>query len=109
MEITISHNLGTTEAVKRIDNFLSELMKKDFSDKKVEIKDPEKLWRIGNLMIFSFKVKQGFKRAKIEGSIRVEEKKAVLNIQPSNPIVRTLVDEDKLKKVVETKARELLS
>ncbi len=105
MNIIKEHTLGAVEAKKRIDSFLSELMEKEPSG--VKIKDPQKTWD-GSIMTFSFKVKKGLISARIEGMVEVEDKRVMLSARPSSSIINAIIDEDKIKEMIESKADALL-
>ncbi|OGM90917.1 hypothetical protein A2755_01800 [Candidatus Wolfebacteria bacterium RIFCSPHIGHO2_01_FULL_48_22] len=59
-------------------------------------------------MTFSFKVKKGLMGARIEGMIEVGDKEIILSARPSSSIINAIIDEDKIKEMIESKADELL-
>lgn len=97
MRIERKHKTSQKEAIKKIDSFLDELMKREFPGG-VVVKEPTKSWS-GNKMDFSFKVKKGFVGTKIEGAIQVEDGKIILDSDLPG-LVKTLVSEDKISDVV---------
>lgn len=97
MRIERNHKTSQQEAIKKIDSFLDELMKRDFPGG-VEVKEPTKSWS-GNTMDFSFKVKKGFISARIEGNIQVEDGKIIMDSELPG-LVRTFVSEEKVSDVI---------
>ncbi|MBU1821483.1 MAG: polyhydroxyalkanoic acid system family protein [Bacteroidetes bacterium] len=97
MRIERTHTASQQEAIKKIDSFLDELMKRDFPGG-VVVKEPTKSWN-GNTMDFSFKVKKGFVSSKIEGTIQVEDGKIILNSDLPG-LIKTFVSDEKISDVV---------
>lgn len=97
MRIERNHRESQQEAIKKIDTFLDELMKRDFPGG-VAVKEPTKSWS-GNTMNFSFKLKKSLISTKIAGDIRVEEGKIIMNSQLPG-LIKTLVSEEKISDVI---------
>lgn len=97
MRIERNHTANQQEAIKKIDSFLDELMKRDFPGG-VVVKEPTKSWS-GNTMDFSFKLKKGLLGTKLAGKIQVEDGKIILDSELPG-LVRTLVSEDKISDVI---------
>lgn len=104
MLINQKHGTSQVEAVKKIDNFLNDLMKREFPAG-VKIKDPEKRWN-GNVMNFSFRAKKSFMGATISGTVSVTDTEVSLNSTLPG-IVTTFVSEDKIKEVIANQFKEL--
>lgn len=97
MRIERSHKASQQEAIRKIDSFLDELMKRDFPGG-VAIKEPTKSWS-GNTMNFSFKLKKGLVSTKLAGDIRVEDGKIIMNSQLPG-LIKTFVSEEKISDVI---------
>jgi len=69
MRIQRNHSVGKQEARRRIDNFLNNLMRREFPGG-VKVKNPEKDWS-GDSITFSFKAKKGSIGTTISGVIQV--------------------------------------
>jgi hypothetical protein len=106
MRIERTHKASQQAAIQKIDNFLDELMKRDFPGG-VEVKEPTKSWS-GNQMDFSFKVKKGFISTRIEGNIQVEDDKIILDSDMPG-LVRTFVSEEKVADVISKQIDSLFS
>lgn len=107
MHITLNHKTEQKTAIGKIDNFLTELMKKDFPAG-VKIKDPEKNWD-DSRMRFSFKVKKGFLLSvTLRGIITVTKDEIIMDCEiPS--IITTFVSEDKIKEVITNQVNEIFA
>jgi hypothetical protein len=101
MYIEEPHELGRQEAIGRIDGFLEELMQQQ-PPGGITIKNPQKQWD-GNAMRFSFTAAKGFFGTTIEGVLRVEDDRVIMESELPG-LVRTLVGEDRIR---DTIAREL--
>ena len=97
MRIERNHQTSQQEAIKRIDSFLDELMKRDFPGG-VVVKEPTKSWS-GNTMDFSFKLKKGLISTRIAGDIQVENGKIIMNSDLPG-LVKTFVSEEKISDVI---------
>lgn len=97
MRIERNHKTSQQAAIKKIDTFLDELMKRDFPGG-VVVKEPTKNWN-GNTMEFSFKVKKGFVSTKIAGDIQVENGKIIMNSELPG-LLKTFVSEEKVSNVI---------
>jgi hypothetical protein len=103
MLIKQKHNTTKKEAIKKIDNFLNNLMKKDFPGG-VTIKNPKKTW-VDSTMNFSFKAKKGLMGTTISGTIKVTDTDVVLDSTLPG-LVTTFVGEDKIKEVITKQFKE---
>jgi hypothetical protein len=106
MRIERNHRTSKQEAIRKIDTFLDELMKRDFPGG-VVVKEPTKSWS-GNQMDFSFKVKKGFISTRIEGSVQVEDGKIILDSDMPG-LVKTFVSEEKVADVISRQIDMLFS
>jgi hypothetical protein len=106
MQIIKQHRTTKNEAIKKIDSFLNDLMKREFPAG-VKIKDPEKKWN-GSVMNFSFKAKKGIVGTTISGTISVNDTEVRLDSTLPG-IVTTFISEDKVKEVITNQFNELFS
>ena len=104
MLINQRHGTSQAEAVKKINNFLNDLMKREFPSG-VKIKDPEKRWN-GNVMNFSFRAQKGLMGTTISGTVSVTDTEVSLNSTLPG-IITTFVSEDKVKDVITKQFKEL--
>jgi len=101
MQIEQPHDLGETKAIRRIDHFLDDLMRRQ-PPGGVTIRDARKEWD-GNRMEFSFAAAKGLFSTTIRGVMEVTGDRVVLTSElPA--LVRGIVGEDRIR---ETIAREL--
>ncbi|MEA3399279.1 MAG: hypothetical protein U9R00_02065 [Patescibacteria group bacterium] len=106
MQIVKEHETSKGVAIGKIDNFLNDLMKKQFPGG-VKIKNPQKKWN-GNVMDFSFEAKTFFAGTTINsGTIRVTDTQVTLNSTNMPGFIRTFVSEEKLKEVIVKQFDEL--
>jgi hypothetical protein len=73
----------------------------------VEILDKEKTWS-GSSMRFSFTGKVGYISVPLTGTIEVEEANVIVDIDLP-PVVKSFLGEDKIRRIVETNVREMLT
>jgi hypothetical protein len=97
MHIERSHNVGKEEAIRKIDTFLDDLMRRQFPGG-VTIREPSKSWS-DNAMRFSFKAKKGFIDTTISGVIRVNDDSVAMDSNLPG-LVTTFVSEDKIRNVI---------
>lgn len=107
MRITITHNRGQQEAIKRIDGAFDDFFKGMPFAGPLEVVDQTKTWN-GNKMDFSFTGKLGFFKAPITGSITVEEKDLTIEIELPG-FLKNLLPENTVKQNIETKVKGLLT
>ncbi len=106
MQIIKKHGTTKNEAIKKIDSFLNDLMKKDFPAG-IKIKDPQKNWN-GSVMNFSFRAKKRIVGITISGTVSVND--AEVKLDSTLPgMVTTFVSEDKVKDVITKQFEELFS
>jgi hypothetical protein len=97
MHIERSHNVGKEQAIRKIDTFLDDLMRRQFPGG-VTIREPSKSWS-DNAMRFSFKAKKGFIGTTISGVIRVNDDSVAMD--PDLPgLVTAFVSEDRIRNVI---------
>lgn len=106
MHIELNHKTEQKTAVSKIDNFLTELMKKDFPGG-VKIKNPEKEWN-GSKMNFSFRAKKGLMGITLKGSIIVTGEKIILDCEIPG-MLKTFVSEDKSEEVITNQVNEIFA
>ncbi len=97
MKIVKEHETSKEVAIDKIDNFLKDLMKREFPGG-VKIKNPQKKWK-DNIMEFSFKTKKGFMGTTISGTIRVTDTQVILDSTLPG-LVKTFVSENKVKDII---------
>ena len=97
MKIEREHAVAKQEAVRRIDTFLDELMRRDFPGG-VKVQDPVKSW-VGDVMNFSFRAKKGFIGTTISGVIHVTDRAATVESELPT-LVKTFVAEDKIRELI---------
>jgi hypothetical protein len=101
MQIEQRHELGQKEAIRRIDTFLDELMRRE-PPGGVTIKHARKDWD-GNRMSFSVAAAKGFFGATIQGVMEVMADRVVVN-SDLPALLQGVVGEDRIR---DTIAREL--
>lgn len=104
MQIVKKHETSKKVAIDKINNFLEDLMKRQFPGG-VKIKNPQKKWN-GNVMDFSFKAKKGIAGTTISGTIAVTDTQITLDSTLPG-LVKSLVGEDKVKEVIVKQFDEL--
>jgi hypothetical protein len=97
MHIARRHNLGKEEAIRKIDTFLEDLMRRQFPGG-VAIKDASKSWS-DDAMRFSFKAKKGFFGTTISGVIRVNNDSVVMDCDLPG-VITSFVSEDQIRNVI---------
>jgi hypothetical protein len=101
MQIEQRHDLGQKEAIRRIDTFLEDLMRRQ-PPAGVTIKNAQKDWE-GNRMSFSFGAAKGFFGATIQGVMEVMADRVVVHSElPA--LLKGIVGEDRIREAI---AREL--
>ncbi len=106
MKVTISHDKGQKEAMRIVDQSADDLIH-SIPAGAIKIADAERTWS-GNTMTFSFKGKMGFFGATIRGTVVVNEKDVIIDVQLPG-MVSKLISEDKVRAAVETKTKGLLA
>lgn len=96
MHIERNHKIGKSEAIRRIDTFLDQLLQQELPGG-VKIRDATKRWD-GDVMNFSFKARKGLLSATIAGIIRVSDQTVVLDSELPG-MVTTFVGEEKIREV----------
>ena len=79
MRVTIAHEKGRQEATRIVDKSADELIQ-SVAAGPVKIQDAVKKWD-GNTMMFSFHAKMGLFGANIHGSVEVNEKDVVIDVE----------------------------
>jgi hypothetical protein len=94
MHFQRKHNTTREDAVRRIDGFLEDLMRRPLPAG-VTVKDPVKTWS-GDTMSFSIKAKKGFMGATLTGRVDVDDEN--VTIEANLPaLVTTFVPESKIR------------
>ena len=106
MHIERKHNLGKEEAIHKIDTFLDDLMRSEFSGD-VVIREASRSW-FDNAMRFSFKAKKGFFGTTISGVIRVNDDSVVIDSDLPG-LVTAFVSEDQIRNLINEQMNGLFS
>ena len=106
MYIERRHNVGKEEAIRKIDTFLDDLMRRQFPGD-VAIKEAARNWS-DNAMRFSFKAKKGFFGTTISGVIRVNDDSVVMDSDLPG-VVTAFVSEDQIQNVINEQLDGLFS
>jgi hypothetical protein len=104
MRVTVSHNKGQAEAIRRVNEGIDQLFQ-SAGTAGVEIRDLERSWN-GNTMSFSFTGKMGPFTAPIRGNVVVTD--AELTIDVDLGIVGKFMPEDKIRRSIEGGAQKML-
>jgi Putative polyhydroxyalkanoic acid system protein (PHA_gran_rgn) len=104
MHIERTHTVGKAEAIRRIDTFLDDLLRRDLPGG-VKIKDASKSW-VGDAMNFSFKAKKGLLGATISGVIHFSDQTIAMDSELPG-LVTTFVGEDRIREVISKQFDEL--
>jgi len=105
MRIAISHNKTKQEVIQIVDKSANDLFTMPLGA--AQILDPQKRWD-GNVMYFSFVGKQSIFKASISGTIEVNDKDLVINIELPG-FLKNLIPESQVRTAVEGKVRGLLA
>jgi hypothetical protein len=97
MHIERIHNVGKTEAVRRIDTLLDDLMRRP-PPGGVTVQEVSKSWS-DNILNFSFRAKKSFFGATISGAIRVGDNSVAMDCDLPG-MVTTFVPEDKIRETI---------
>jgi len=103
MKLTLLHQTTQAEAIKKIDNYLNELLRQGYPG--VNVIDPIKKWD-GNIMRFSLTVQKLFLSLDLEGIVIVTDQE-VIGEGDVPPIVTTFFSEERIKEVIKEKFNEL--
>jgi len=106
MRATIQHDKGQKEAMRIINESADDLIH-SVPAGGIKISGAEKSWD-GNTMRFSFKGKMGLFGATVHGTILVNEKDVVLDVELPGMLKR-FVSEEKIRGAIETRATRLLA
>ncbi|MFA6254616.1 MAG: hypothetical protein WC675_01115 [Patescibacteria group bacterium] len=105
MRLTLPHQTTQQEAIKKIDTYLSEMMKQKFPG--ITVIDPEKTWE-NNIMRFSFGVSKMFLDLEFSGLVIVTDQEVIGEAEVPG-IVTTFVSEEKIKSVIKQRFNELFN
>ncbi|MGA3025959.1 MAG: polyhydroxyalkanoic acid system family protein [Bryobacteraceae bacterium] len=104
MRVTIAHDKGQAEAIRRVNEGADQLFQ-GAGSAGVEIRNLERSWS-ANTLSFSFTGKMGPFTAPIRGTVQVEEKD--LTVEVDLGIVAKFLPEDKIRRDIEAGARKML-
>ena len=105
MRVTVSHELGQAEAIRRV-NAGAEQLFQSAGTAGVEIRNLERTWD-ANTLAFSFTGKMGPFTAPIRGSVLVAEKDLTIDVDLG--IVGKFIPEEKIRADIEKGARKMLT
>ena len=105
MKLTLAHNTTQEQAIEKIDDYLNELMKREFPG--VVVIDPQKEWR-GNFMRFSFAVQKLIFTLEFSGTVLVTDQEVIGEAEIPG-MVTTFVSEEKIKEVITKKFNEIFN
>jgi hypothetical protein len=104
MRVTVAHDIGQAEAIRRVDKGVDHLLKSAGSAG-VEIRNLERSWD-ANTLTFSFTGKMGPFTAPIRGIVLVAERDLTIDVDLG--IVAKFMPEDKIRRDIEAGARKML-
>lgn len=104
MRVTISHDIGQAEAIRRVNEGTEKLFQSAGSSG-VEIRNLERSWD-ANTLTFSFTGKMGPFTAPIRGTVLGAETELTIDVELG--IVAKFMPEDKLRRDIEAGARKML-
>jgi len=105
MRVTIEHQLGQAEAMRRVDQGATQLLA-SASGAGVEIRGLQKSWD-HNTLTFSFTGKMGPFTAPVRGTTVVTERDLTIDVDLG--IVEKFMPEDKIRRDIESGARQMLA
>src|SRR6185312_10258714 len=106
MRVDVTHQLGKEAAVPVMDRCLDHLLG-GVGGSSIEILDKRKSWN-GSSMRFSFTGKVGYISVPLAGTIDVNDANVIVDMDLP-PVVKTFVGEEKIRRLVETNVREMLT
>ena len=105
MRVTVSHNKGQAEAVRRVNEGIDQLFQSAGSAG-VEIRNLERSWN-GNTMNFSFTGKMGPFTAPIRGTVLATDTELTIDVDLG--VVGKFMPEDKIRRSIEGGAQKMLA
>jgi len=105
MRVTIEHQLGQAEAMRRVDQSATQLFA-SASGAGVEIRGLQKSWD-HNVLTFSFTGKMGPFTAPVRGTTTVTDR--ALTVDVDLGIVEKFMPEEKIRRDIEAGARQMLA
>lgn len=102
MQLTLPHHKTQEVAIKKIDTYLNQLLKRKFS---VTVIDPQKTWE-GNIMRFSFTIQKLFFTLDFEGTVIVTDQEVIGEAEVP-AIVTTFFSEDRIKEEIKKEFNRL--
>ncbi len=105
MRVEIRHELGESEAIRRVDEFLDDLVRRDFHGG-VKIKNATRSWT-GNRLALSCTLAKGLFDTRLSGTVEVTDRIVTLDtVIPG--LLATFVGEDRVRTVVEHELTPIL-
>jgi Putative polyhydroxyalkanoic acid system protein (PHA_gran_rgn) len=104
MRVTVAHDKGQTEAIRRVNEGADKLFR-GAGGAGVEIRNLERSWD-ANMLNFAFTGKMGPFTAPIRGTVLVTETDLTIDVDLG--IVAKFIPEDKIQRDIEAGARKML-
>jgi hypothetical protein len=104
MKVTVSHNKGKQEAMRRLDQGVDQLLN-GMAGGPIEIRDQQKSWN-GDVMSFGLTGKMGFFTAPIKGTATVSDTE--VTIEADLGLLEKFIPPEKIRSQVESGARKML-
>jgi len=103
MQLTLRHQTSQQEAIKKIDDYLNELMKEEYPG--VTVIEPQKNWE-DYIMRFSFTIQKMLFTLDFSGTVIVTDAE-VIGDSDVPDLVLNFIPEEKIKKIITQKFNEL--
>src|SRR5581483_3719878 len=104
MRVTVSHNHGRQEAIRRVDQGVDQLLN-GLAGGPIQVQDKQKSWN-GNVMNFALTGKMGFFTAPIRGTVTVNDADVI--IEADLGMIEKFIPPEKIKSQVQSGARKML-
>jgi hypothetical protein len=105
MRVTVTHDKGREEAMRRVDRGVDKLFQVGPGGGPVEVRDQQKSWN-GDTMTFALTVKMGFFTAPVHGIAIVEDKQITVDVDLG--AIGKFIPEDKVRGSIESGTRRML-
>jgi hypothetical protein len=106
MRVEVAHQLGKDAAMPVIDRCLDHILG-GVGGSSIQIVDKQQSWTASQ-MRFSFTGRVGYISVPLAGTIDVNDANVIVDMDLP-PIVKTFLGEEKIRRIVETNVREMLT
>ncbi|HVW11566.1 MAG TPA: hypothetical protein VHC90_23445 [Bryobacteraceae bacterium] len=106
MRVEVGHQLGKQGAIPVMDRCLDHILG-GVGGSSIQILDKKQTWNDGQMQ-FSFTGRVGYISVPLAGTIDVSEANVIVNMDLP-PVVKTFLGEEKIRRIVETNVREMLT